>query len=945
MFRLLLRNCKCIICKRSQNQQLFIIRRKIMKKLWLFVAVLTAAVVSAQVKPVTMDMIDCQVDSDINWQKIGSKFCNLSGAGYVTATDAISPYSNDVAFEMDVKPLQKVSRGLGDCGVVLSSPDRKLIWRLLLRDNSKTRHADMTIVSSFPGVNHRTVKFKCVEGKGFRWQYKKTYRMRIEKQGEKITGTIMLDGKVVAKYTAPDKSKLPVTSGYYAGPILSEFSNAAVKTGKAVKFTIAGKKAVKPEYVPFRNISKKFKAKATGFFYTKQDETGRWWLVDPAGNGFFACGTDGVSWHGRHCEALGYHPYLRSVRAIYDTEEEWCKNTLNRFNSWGFNFAGTCSKIFTTRIPFANNLMIGSTFASLGDEYDICPYEGHVGSALPNPFHPRFGEYARKRYMRNVGEHIENPYFIGYYCDNELRWGGMTSTNDGTGVFNTVMRKNSKHTAKIALVKFLKERYNGDVAAFNKDWNTKIASFDELLKINKLPQKTAVQLAAKLDFLSYTAETYFKTLRDNLKAVDPNHLFLGCRYAGLHAHERIWKANAKYCDIVSFNIYPTYNKNWDEMYAGNKTMIEVIDELYERCKRPIFITEWAFLGLDSGLPCTNGAGQRFYTQKERAHAAGLFYKMMLGHKAMVGMSWYEFSDDPYLGVRRRHPENSNYGLVNKDDKPYEELVNTFKKINDNLDEARNYTHVPNVKVKEGAIYKEFSRKADKLNPKIRVKTTKNSFDVSNGRIRLCSTKSERIEVFYGRNKRGYFRRMLNTTNEIRAWTGIRNVRDIKVTPLKGGVSIAFAGDAVSVNGKAEVKSRIFVPNEGKYAMFELVKIKNIGKTPLLLGGFYCQMWASFRHLPPDPSVSKPNYTGWSCDAWVTHRAEYLGYATTLGKFGIAFMNHREDGYKADAALLMHDVLKPGESYAPATPAYIFIYTGDGAFKRHGEALVKKDLKQ
>ena len=228
---------------------------------------------------------------------------------------------------------------------------------------------------------------------------------------------------------------------------------------------------------------------------------------------------------------------------------------MKRLKTWGFNFAGTWVSQFRNRLPFSVNLMLGSSFSAFGDEYDIMPYRGRVGTGLPNPFHPRFAEWCRRRFLEQVGREIENPYFMGYFCDNELCWQGTNVRDiDGSGVFNAVLAKPASHTAKIALARFLNERFKGDVKAFNRFWGTRIADFAPESLPKKIPHRTAQQLALKQDFLTLTAETYFRTIRDTIRAITPHHMLLGCRFAGLDAHERIWRAAGKYCDVVSFNI-------------------------------------------------------------------------------------------------------------------------------------------------------------------------------------------------------------------------------------------------------------------------------------------------------------------------------------------------------------------------------------------------------
>ena len=92
------------------------------------------------------------------------------------------------------------------------------------------------------------------------------------------------------------------------------------------------------------------------------------------------------------------------------------------------------------------------------------------------------------------------------------------------------------------------------------------------------------------------------------------------------------------------------------------------------------LTEWSFPALDAGLPSTHGAGQRFFTQAERAKATGIYAKTMLAMPFMVGYDYFMWVDEPELGISGQFPENSNYGLISEDYKIYTEIVDVFKSI-------------------------------------------------------------------------------------------------------------------------------------------------------------------------------------------------------------------------------------------------------------------------
>ena len=98
----------------------------------------------------------------------------------------------------------------------------------------------------------------------------------------------------------------------------------------------------------------------------------------------------------------------------------------------------------------------------------------------------------------------------------------------------------------------------------------------------------------------------------------------------------------------------------------------------------MLITEWSFPALDAGLPSVHGAGQRFFTQKGRTAATKLFAQTMLSLPYLIGYDYFMWVDEPALGISEAFPEDSNYGLVNEDCEPYEELTEMFTALHADL---------------------------------------------------------------------------------------------------------------------------------------------------------------------------------------------------------------------------------------------------------------------
>ena len=179
------------------------------------------------------------------------------------------------------------------------------------------------------------------------------------------------------------------------------------------------------------------------------------------------------------------------------------------------------------------------------------------------------------------------------------------------------------------------------------------------------------------------AALYFATIAAAIRRHDPNHLLLGCRFAGMGGQRFVWEEAGKICDVLTFNNYP-----WADIDRGvifrsrNSTELfaDAVSERHAWCGRPLIITEWSFPALDAGLPCSSGAGQRFRTQRERTKATELMARTLLSLPFMIGYDYFMWVDEPALGISYNFPEDSNYGLVNERGEPYPELTAMFTRL-------------------------------------------------------------------------------------------------------------------------------------------------------------------------------------------------------------------------------------------------------------------------
>ena len=269
-------------------------------------------------------------------------------------------------------------------------------------------------------------------------------------------------------------------------------------------------------------------------------------------------------------------------------------------------------------------------------------------------------ELARKRCSPNVGD----PWLVGYFLDNELRWWGLGDS--ATGLFDLVRTLPPEHSARQALERFVAQVLQEAASA---------ASFGGP---GAQPPPTV-----KRAFVALVAERYFSTLCAAIRKADPDHLILGSRFAGMDFAPEILAACGRHCDVVSVNVYP-----WADLDTGivlqkrgGIPLAAAFRDFHEKTGgKPLLLTEWSFPALDSGLPCTYGAGQRFHTQVERAQASEMLLRTVMSLPFLVGDDFFMWQDDPALGFNKHFHENSNYGLVNVNDEPYAELTEMFARV-------------------------------------------------------------------------------------------------------------------------------------------------------------------------------------------------------------------------------------------------------------------------
>ncbi len=394
------------------------------------------------------------------------------------------------------------------------------------------------------------------------------------------------------------------------------------------------------------------KGAATGFFHVEKIN-GTWWLIDPEGNCFISKGVNHVSFDADYSPSLGYSPYNKAVLKKYGGVEPWAKATVERLRSYGFNTIGAWSsrELFELEIPYT---VILDVAASAGSEW--------LRGSVVDYFSERFEKVAEEVAEKMCAPRRDDPWLLGYFTDNELRWG--PDWRSSKHLFDDYLALEKDAPGKRVLIQYLWEKY-GSISELNAKWGTSFSSFEDILNIYEPPDRASLD-SDRLGFLELVSKRYFKVCHDAIRKHDPNHLILGCRFA-FRPPDEVLKGCVGYVDVVSVNNY------------GWEPPLEDLRAINRLTGLPVMITEFSFKARDSGLPNTRGAGTPLATQVDRAERFENYVRKILSEPYVVGYHWFQYSDQPAQG--RFDGENSNFGLVNIEDEPWVILVTRVTTVN------------------------------------------------------------------------------------------------------------------------------------------------------------------------------------------------------------------------------------------------------------------------
>jgi agarase len=243
------------------------------------------------------------------------------------------------------------------------------------------------------------------------------------------------------------------------------------------------------------------------FFHAAQNTAGQWWLLDAAGATFWVKAVHGV----RHAAAQGDGALPRDSAA--------------RLRGWSFNAVGAGGD--------GAGWEDGLPFMALADFCSAAPILTGAGLRLPDVFAPQWPESARVHAAKMCAPLAENRNVIGWVTDDALGWAQPSAPGRPT-LLQLCLSLEPSFAAYHAAWEFVLALHGGRLETLARAWGVTFANKEVVRELTRAEMglTTRGYLRDEARWTRECARRYFTTTAAAIRAADPNHLVLGCRFSG-----------------------------------------------------------------------------------------------------------------------------------------------------------------------------------------------------------------------------------------------------------------------------------------------------------------------------------------------------------------------------------------------------------------------------
>jgi hypothetical protein len=347
-----------------------------------------------------------------------------------------------------------------------------------------------------------------------------------------------------------------------------------------------------------------------GFFRAGLDDAGRWWLIDPAGRPFF-------------CKAV---QDVQATAAEGDTRP--AGDPTARLRAWGFNTVGAGGD--------GAGRDDGMVFMEAVDFCRAGPLIMAPGVRLPDVFDSDWPRRAAAHAAGVCAPRTGSRELLGWLTDDAPGWGQPAvvghSAEPGAGrpsLLQVCQSLEPGFAAYHAAWEFVLALHGGRLGALARAWGVTLANKEVIRERTRAEEGfgTRGYLRDDARWSREFARRYFTATATAIRAADPNHLVLGCRFAGPVG-----------ANVLAECAYPAADVtlcDWNELPAAGAP-----------ASGPLLAGNvcWADEAFRT-VPAA-GSARRLTTVERMLRRGRLALERAARHPAVAGYVWRQWLDEP-----------------------------------------------------------------------------------------------------------------------------------------------------------------------------------------------------------------------------------------------------------------------------------------------------------
>jgi hypothetical protein len=342
-----------------------------------------------------------------------------------------------------------------------------------------------------------------------------------------------------------------------------------------------------------------------GFYHLAQSDDGPWWLLDPAGNPAWCKAVHGV----------------RAAGGQGDTALP--QDSAARLTTWGFNAVGVSGD--------ATGREDGLPFLATVDFCGPGPTLLGPGLRLPDVFDPQWPARAQARAQEVCGALTDEPQLIGWVTDDLPGW-AQPGMEPRPSLLQQCLSLEPAFAAYHAAWEFTLALHGGKLDAMARAWGMTLPNREVVRGLTRAEIGIATRGYGRDNarWSREVARRYFTVTSAAIRAADPRHLVLGCRFGG-----RAGDA------VLSECAYPTIDLPMPDWR-------EIAPAVPGAPLNPVLAGDvcWAEDEFWRAPPGDAGAARRLTSVERMLRRGRLALDRAARHPAIVGYVWRQWQDEP-----------------------------------------------------------------------------------------------------------------------------------------------------------------------------------------------------------------------------------------------------------------------------------------------------------